>query len=237
MSRASVTLWGAGINDNVAAQVDRSHQAIRTSLRPPEKGVFGSFSLYCATGTVAAGMASALPIFQVRWASAAANLLLRRLVLTAGNTATAFTAGLAAFDLRRLSGFTVADATNGTQVSLTSGKAQAKSSRFAASQLSSTGSIYALNTSASGLTGGTKTPDTNALAGLQVSIPATAGAQIIPAPGITLWDANDGGKEPLELQINEGFEVRCVAIPGTGTWAAGFLMEWDEIDPARYFQS
>lgn len=232
-----VKIIGTGLNGDTEAQVDRTNLALRTSLRPNEKGVYGSYSIFAASGTIAAGMAAALPIFQVRWTQNGISFLLRKLVLTAGNTATAFTAGLASFDLRKLTGFTVADTTNGTQILLTAPKSQVKTTRQAASQLSNTsfGSIYVLNTSASGLTGGTKTADTNALAGIQTSIPAVAGTQIIPAPGMQLWDVGEGGKEPLELVMNEGFEIRSVAIPATGTWAAGVYMEWDEVDPARYF--
>jgi hypothetical protein len=229
----SLTLRGTGIYGDREAQVDPSHRALRMSIRPAEKGVYGSYSLYAPTGTIAAGLTGPLPIFQVRWASQSVVFILRKLRLTVGNTATAFTAGLASFDVRRLTGFTVADLTNGTQVVFTSGKSNVKSSRFVPTQFTQSGSVYVLNTSASGLTGGTKTADTNAVAGAQISLTATAGSVI--TPGVNLIDPADAGREPLEFYTNEGFEVRCVAIPATGTWAAGLEMEWDEVDPARYF--
>jgi hypothetical protein len=228
---------GYGMNDNVQQQIDRMHAAARVSIRPPEKGVYGSYSLSMRSGLVAAGMAGPLAIWELRWPSLAVNALVRRVRISAA-AATLFTAGEFGFSLFRATGFSVLDTTGAAAAITLLGKSQARSSRFAASQLQSTTQAFAiLNTANTGLTGGTKTLDNNPLGGVSAGVPVTAGTgnTWIVAPGTKLLEADGVVSEPSELQLNEGLVIRAEAVPATGTWTFTVDVDWDEIDPARYF--
>ena len=52
----------------------------------------------------------------------------------------------------------------------------------------------------------------------------------IIAPGTILWQAEVGdGEHPLVLAQNEGFSIRSVAVPATGTWTAAINIDWAEV--------
>lgn len=226
-------LFGFGINENVQAQVDKTHAAARVSLRPLEKGVYGSYKIALVSGVMAAGLAAGSPIFAFRWPSAAVNALIRNVRLTSGTDTTAFAQGSTIFDMIRATGFTVQD-TGGASISF-AGKSHALSTRFAPSQIqiaaSATGPIAIANTAT--LTAGTRTLDSNAMAALLGSVGAVPANYPTQAPG-PLWAPTEAGLEPLELISNEGFVIRAT-VPATGTWKFGVEVHWDEVDPARYF--
>jgi hypothetical protein len=77
---------------------------------------------------------------------------------------------------------------------------------------------------------GTKTLEANSLSAIAAPGPITASlnGQII-APGTILWQAEVGdGEHPLVLVQNEGFVIRSVAVPATGTWTAAITVDWAE---------
>src|SRR5947208_79894 len=122
----SQTLKGTGINSDREAQVDYTHRALRTSLRPPEKGLLGSYSLSMTSGLVAAAMTGPLPIWEMRnFITDGTVAMVRRLRLSAA-AATLFTAGIASFDLFRATGFSVLDTTGGATAITLLGKSQAR---------------------------------------------------------------------------------------------------------------
>lgn len=236
---AKSTITGVGTFGNTEMQVDPTHRAARVSLRPNEKGVYGSYRAAFFSGLVAAGMAGPLAIFEMRWTPATVNGLIKRLRFMAVMDATGFAQGSAIFSLFKATKFTALDTTGAATAPTLAGKDQAKSTRQAASQLqSATAQNFAiLNTAATGLTGGTKTLDSNAMALLMgnATVITTNGA---PVPLNILGyfiDPCEAGREPEELQANEGLVIRCESVPATGTWKFGVEVEWDEIDPARYF--
>jgi hypothetical protein len=230
-----VKIFGYGIFESVQAQVDKTHGALRTSLRPPEKGVFGSFSVALVSGVMAAGLAAGSPIYAFRWTSSSANALVRRVRVTAGTDATAFAQGSTIFDLIRAQQF-AAQYTGGANVTL-AGKSQARSTRFAATQQQianvAVGNIAIANTAT--LAAGAPAPvlDSNAMALLVGSAGAVPANFPLSSHGL-LIDPAEAARDPLELQNGEGFVIRAT-VPATGTWKFGVEVDYDEIDPARYF--
>lgn len=78
---------------------------------------------------------------------------------------------------------------------------------------------------------GTKTLESLPMATLAAPGPITASlnGQII-APGTVLWEAESAnGDHPLLLVNNEGFSIRSVAVPITGTWSIGVAVDWIEL--------
>lgn len=240
--------FGFGINENAIAQVDKTHAAIRTSIRPPEVGVYGSYRMALKSGVIAAGLTGPLPVWEMRWGQSSVIAIPRRLRIQAVVGATAFnaTAADSSFSLYRAQGFTALDTTNGSTAAFTATKTQNAASRMSSSQFAGDastlrtgqGGIVILNTSASGLTGGTKTNDTNPMAVILNRIVASAAAETIitPEPAPTLIDPAEGVTgNPIEFTQNEGLVLMCDAITATGTWRLAVDITWDEVDPARYF--
>lgn len=78
---------------------------------------------------------------------------------------------------------------------------------------------------------GTKTLEAQSLSAIAAPGPITASlnGQII-APGTFLYHCDvEAGEHPLVLAQNEGFVVRSVAVPATGTWSASFNVRWTEL--------
>ena len=78
---------------------------------------------------------------------------------------------------------------------------------------------------------GTKTLESNSMASIVAPGPITASlnGQII-APGTVLFEPDQGdGEHPLLLAQNEGFVIRSVAVPATGTWRFSVYMVWTEL--------
>lgn len=228
-------IFGFGIFENVQTQVDKTHAALRASIRPIEKGIGGSYSIALASGVMAAALAAGSPIVAFRWSAANLNALVRKVRLTANTDATAFAQGSTIFDLIRATKLP-AQYTGGAVVTL-SGKDQARSTRMPASQQqisnTATGNIAIASTAT--LVAGTPAPtlDSNPMGILVGGAGANPAIQLVPPPGY-LIDPTELAREPLELQAGEGFVIRAT-VPATGTWKFGIEIDVDEIDPARYF--
>lgn len=243
-----VTIIGSGLLGGVEAQVDPQHQAIRTSVRPPELGIYGSYRLTLRSGVIAAGIAANSPVWEMRWGQSTVIAIVRKLRIQAVVSTTAFPAGAAdsSFSLYRAQGFTALDGTGATVAAFTKAKAQALATRFASSQYAGdttanrtqAGGIGISNTAA--MSAGTKINDDNALAAVINRIIASAAVATIitPEPAPYLIDPSSGpGLSPQELNANEGLVLMADAITGTGTWRLMVEVEWDEVDPARYFRT
>jgi hypothetical protein len=222
----------------VSAEVDSLQKALRVSVRPSDKGIFGSYGIGLTSGLVAAGMAGPLAIAEMRWTPTNGTSALIRRVRLSASAVTLFTAGAATFSMFHAQNFTVLDTTGAATAPTFTGRTQVKSSRFGASQLNSGTQAFAiLATAATGLTGGTKLLDNNPLAAVTAGVPVTGGTGntwIVP-PGTVLWESSASDPEPLELQSNEGLVIRCEAIPATGTWTFSVDIDWAEVDPSKYF--
>lgn len=226
------TIKGTGIYGDREAQVDPTHRSLRFSVRPREVGVGGSYSLALQSGVMAAGMAAASPIFEFRWSSASLIALVTKVGLSAVNDGTAFAATNTSclFDVIRATAFTATDLTGSQNVTLT-GKSGARATRFAPSQIQQTTTTNIVVSNTGALSGGTKTLDSNPL-GAHAGSGLGAGTTIVLLA--RLWDPLEAGKGPLELGLNEGLVVRAT-VAATGTWRFTIDIDWDEIDPARYF--
>ena len=207
-----------GGNSGTAAEVETNTRALRTTLRPIDPGTLGSYSYGQSTGTMAAGLAAAAPIFSFRWSSGAAVAIVNRVRLNVAGTATAFTAGLASFELMAARVFTVADSA-GAAATLTGNSFKRRTS-FGTTLV---GDIRASTTAT--LTAGTRTLDAGAAANLIVSIPTTASVTHVSNADMINYTMGD---YPLTLSQNEGFIVRAT-VPATGTWIATVNVDWTEV--------
>jgi hypothetical protein len=242
-----VTVVGVQLNDNINQQVDPTHKAARVAIRPVETTVYGSYRKALKSGVIAAGLSGPLPIWEMRWGQSSVIAIVRKLKFQAVVSATAFnaTAADSSFSLYRAQGFSAMDGTNGTFAAFTKNKASATATRMNNTQLAgdtsanriNQGGIVILNTSASGLTGGTKILDDDPFHLVLGKIAASAAAEttITPDPFVNLIDPAEAGRNPTELSMNEGLVLQCDSITATGTWRFVVEVEWDEVDPQRYF--
>lgn len=215
--------------------------------RSKSAGFYGSFRKSMKSGVVAAGMSGPLPIWEFRWGHSTLAAIIRkiRFQMVVSSTAFTSTAADASFSLYRAQGFSALDGTNGTYALFTKPGANAVSSGFAHSVFESdttalrpnNGGIVILNTSASGLTGGTKTNDDDPLSVLINPLIASAAAETqIVAPTYLVDPSETPDIRPLTLRINEGLALLCDAISATGTWRFAVEVVWDEVDPKAYFE-
>jgi hypothetical protein len=210
--------------------VDPKHFAARVSQRPMEVGTRGSYSLGAVTGVLPADLAANSEFVQYRLADASPVCVLRSVIISACVSTTFFAAGVPVqIDMKVARGWS-ADGSGGTAIAFSTANTNKKRTDFPLSLLSDTG-VRVATTAALGA--GTKTLDTNALAFLAAPGPITASlnGQII-APGTYLWQRNTADEYPVVFETNEGFVIRSVAVPATGTWTAAVQVEWAEIEPA-----
>jgi hypothetical protein len=199
------------------AQVEVETQALRTTLRPTDPGALGSYRHALTSGTLAAGLTAASPVFSFRYGSA--NIcLVRRVVLTLGDLV-GFAAGFFAFNLYAARSFTVSDS-SGTAGTLTGNNGKLRTS-YATTGLSD----FRISSTA-GLTPGTRTLDADPLDTISMSVVTTAGAPPLPVLGEMIRAMP--GEQPLILAQNEGFVIQAT-VPATGTWQLGVAVTWDEV--------
>lgn len=216
------------------ADVDSGTKALKVRAHPMD--VLGSYQIESISGTMAAGLAAASPIFACRWADATKLMLLRRLALDA-RALSAFTAGAYLFDFIVARSWT-GNYTGGTSI-LPTGNSQKRRTSFGTTlitdlRISSTATLTA---------GGTPTLDGSAMMNVRGHIPGTAtGYPIVSQGGIVpgaatsaystipfeLFRPDWSGEWPLVLAQNEGFLIRAT-VPATGTWDFSVTMEWSEV--------
>lgn len=188
------------------------------AISPLYGGLLGSYAKELASGTIAAGLASASPVYSFRYTGPGLAVV-KRVVMSAGNAGTGFASGVANFTLFAARSFTASD-TGGTAGTLTGNNGKLRTSfpttGMGDIRISSTGT----------LTAGTRTLDTDPLGGSVVGVPTTANASLL-GPGSTLLDPKNAGDYPLVLATNEGFVIQAT-VPATGTWSAAVYVEWDE---------
>jgi hypothetical protein len=142
-------------------------------------------------------------------------------------TTTFFAAGVPVqIDLAKATGWS-AQGTGGTGVSPA---ALLKKRTAMASSLVASGDIRIATTAALGA--GTKTLEGTSMGAIVAPGPITASLNgLIIAPGTILFRSEAGdGQYPLALVANEGFIIRSVAVPATGTWQAAVQVDWAEVD-------
>lgn len=211
--------------DNASfAGVDAKHFAIRVAQRPMEVGVRGSYGAAFLTGLLPAALGANSEIFQWRYVQVGSIVqVLRKVRLSAAVSTTAFAAGVPVqVEMRRATAWTV-QGTLGTGITWnTDGK---KRTGHASTALAAN-DVRIATTAALGA--GTKTLDGQA-SGSLVGQPGTAVGAIF-LPGTTLWQRDTDDEYPFYFGNQEGFVIRSVAVPATGTWQAAVEIEWDEVD-------
>lgn len=206
--------------------VEPVFKAARVSMRPVEHGALGAYAYGGFTGILPAALGANSEIFQFRWTHATNLAVIRKIRLAASVTTTFFAAGVPVqIDLIKSTGWS-APGTGGTAVTV--GTSLKRRSNMGSS-LMVAGDMRIATTAALGA--GTKTLEANALSTLLAGGPITASLNgTIIAPGTILWQAEVGdGEHPLVLTQNEGFSIRSVAVPATGTWQAAVTIDWAEV--------
>ncbi len=213
-------------NGGTIAEVDGAiFRSLRTTLRPTDYSTLGHYSLGVGTGVLPAALAANAEIFQFRWADATRICVINEVRISACVSTTYFAAGVPVqIDLVKSTGWSAAG-TGGTAISPA---ALLKKRTSMGSSLVASGDIRVATTAALGT--GTKTLEGNALAMLMAPGPITASlnGQIVP-PGTQLLSNLPGEEHPLVLAQNEGFSIRSVAVPATGTWQATVQVDWTEV--------
>lgn len=221
-----MSLLMAGTGGTVPT-VDATSLALRISPKPTEFNSLGHYTIGTFTGIIPAALAANSEIFQFRWADATRFALIRRVKIAASVTTTFFAAGVPVqLDMVKATGWTVAG-TGGTATTISA--TLKKRTTGMGSSLVAAGDIRTATTAALGA--GTKTLEANSLAAILAGGPITASLNgtIIPG-GTMLFEAEPGdGDYPLLLASNEGFVIRGVAVPATGTWQAAVTVEWVEV--------
>lgn len=217
-----MSIQGKG-NGGTVWEVDPNFRALHVTPRPIDVGVLGSYKKAMSSGTMAAGLAGASPIFSFRYGGA--NLCIpRRVVISAGDLL-GFTAGFALFNMFAARAFSASD-TGGTAATLTGNNSKLRTSMgttgVADFQIANTGTLSA----------GTRTKDSDPMGTVSASVEATAGKIIIPPTEIF---RSAPGEWPFILAQNEGFVIEGT-VPATGTWKLGVCVDWDEVTTASWPQ-
>lgn len=211
----------------VVADVDgTAFRALRVAPKPVDYGVLGHYSYGGFTGILPAALAASSEIFQFRWTDATRLCVVRKVRLSAAVSTTFFAAGVPVqIDLVKSTSWTGAG-TGGTAIS-PAGLLKKRTSM--GNSLIASGDIRIATTAALGA--GTKTLETLALSAIAAAGPITASLDgTIVESGTILWQSEVGdGEHPLVLAQNEGFSIRSVAVPGTGTWTAAITVDWAEV--------
>lgn len=207
-------------NGGTVGEIDSTHRALRVSHRPIEAA--GSFHAGATSGTVAAGASADSIVYSFRNPSSTTRALIRRVQFSVHTLATGFTAGVGLFYLSAVRGFTVADTTGGTAVTLTGNNGKLRTSLG-----TTVCAAYVANTGA--ITAGTGTADTTPL--VRRAFTFSNAVQTVLADA-TLIEQSPG-EQPLVLAQDEGFRIYAT-VPATGTWVLNVNVEWDELLNANF---
>lgn len=220
-----MALQVAGANGTVV-QANVEHLAARVEARPFDGAGGGHYAYGGFTGILPAALGAGSEIFQFRWTDATRFCVIRKVKISAVVSTTFFAAGVPVqIDLVKATAWTV-QGTLGTGITPA---ALLKKRTSMASTLVASGDIRIATTAALGA--GTKTLESLSLSAIAAPGPITASlnGQIIP-PGTILFQNEVGdGDHPLVLAQNEGFVIRSVAVPATGTWTAAIEIQWAEV--------
>jgi len=155
-----------GGTSGALADVDSTTKALKVRSHPMD--VLGSYQGEWISGTMAAGLAAASPVFACRWGDATRLMLLRRVAMDARILTTAFTAGATLFDFIVARAWT-GNYTGGTPI-LPTANSQKRRTSFGTTlitdlRMSSTATLTA---------GGTPTLDGAAMINVRGHVSATA---------------------------------------------------------------
>ena len=214
-------------NSGIIADVDgTTFRAQKFSPRPEDYGSLGAYAWGASTGILPAALAANSEILQFRWTDATRFAVIHKIRISASVTTTMFAAGVPVeIDLVKATGWT-GQGTGGTGVTIGT---SIKRRTSMGSSLVAAGDIRIATTAALGA--GTKTLDANSSSSIVAGGPITASLNgTIIMPNTIFWQAKVGdGEHPFIFTANEGFIIRSVAVPATGTWRAAFTIDWAEV--------
>lgn len=198
-----------------------SAKGLHVITKPTDYGSLGHYRYAGFTGVLPAALAANSEIFQFRFSDATRLALVSRVYITASVSTTAFAAGVPIqVDMVKSTGWSAAG-TGGTAISPA---ALLKKRTSMGSSLIASGDMRIATTAALGA--GTKTLETLSIAAL-TGQPGTSVTRFLDN---VLFDADiAAGSHPLVLAQNEGFSIRSVAVPATGTWQVSVIVEWAEV--------
>lgn len=204
-------------NNTTAVEVDNFTRAMRTVIRPIDyaNGGLGIYSVAASSGTMGAGLTAGSPIFTF-----AAQLptpvlyVIKKVTLVVNAGVTAFSAGIAVFNLFPYFNSTTGD-TGGTSLTASKLRTSMSGASVRGISISSTGT----------LTAGSRTKDAQPMASILASFPATAGVNLIPYQ--TLYQASMADYAWV-ISSGEGFCIEAT-VPGTGTWGFSVGVVWEEV--------
>ena len=210
-----------------------TQNSLHVSPRPVAYGALGHYKYGASTGILPAALGANSEIFQFRWSHATNLAVIGKIRIAACVTTTFFAAGVPIeIDLIKSTGWSAAG-TGGTGVTM---GALGKTRNGMASSSLVAGDMRIATTAALGA--GTKTLETGvSMASIVAPGPITASlnGQII-APGTIMWEPDmSDGEHPLVLgglgggAVSEGFSIRSVAVPATGTWRFSVSIQWAEV--------
>lgn len=211
----------------VVAEVGAAAQkGLHSIVKPTDCGALGHYSVGLLGGIIPAALAANSEIFQFRWSDATRFAVVRKVRISACVTTTFFAAGVPVqIDLVKATAWSAAG-TGGTRVTPA---ALLKKRTAMGSTLVAASDIAIITTAALGA--GTKTLEGTAMGAIVAPGPITASLNgTIIAPGTILYQHEVGdGEYPLVLAQNEGFVIRSVAVPATGTWQIAVQVDWAEV--------
>lgn len=211
----------------VIQEVDPTSRAAHVTVRAPDHNSLGCYSWGQLGGIIPAALAANSEIVQFRWSDATRIALIRKIRISASVTTTFFAAGVPVqLDLVKATGWT-AVGTGGTRPAVAA--LLKKRTGGMGNSLLAANNIGIITTAALGA--GTKTLEGVPLAAIVAAGPITASLNgtIIP-PGTIMFEAEVGdGEYPLILGQDEGFVIRSVAVPATGTWQIAIQVDWCEL--------
>lgn len=217
---------GTGVNDNIEAQVDFTHQALRVSSRPLDHqdnaGNIGGHFMAALIGGALPGLLTAPVIVQsTMWIDSKFLFVLKRYVIKI--LCTAFSAGTSIdFALYKATKFTVANSTGAGRVNISNPSSMY--SRKMSASLISAGEMSIAGTTA--LSGGNQTLDSSPLAAGFFQFTAAQQQQ-----EIELYNMNKNGQHPQILQNKEGLILRVedLNLPASNTIKIIAQIEWAEV--------
>lgn len=214
-----------GNNGTVGDIQGTTFRAMSTSIKPLEYTSLGHYVFGGFTGIIPAALAANSEIFQFRWADASRLCVIQKVTISACVSTTFFAAGVPVqIDLVKSTAWSAAG-TGGTAVAPA---ALLKRRTSMGSSLIASGDIRIATTAALGA--GTKTLETVSMGAVVAPGPITASLNgLIISPGTVLLDNTSDAGCPLVLVQNEGFSIRSVAVPATGTWTATVAVQWAEV--------
>jgi len=194
--------------------------------KPQAYGTLGHYRWGALSGLIPAALAANSEILQFRWSDATRLCIINSIKISAAVSTTFFAAGVPLqISLTKATAWT-AVGTGGTRPAVA---ATLKKRSSMGSSLLGANDIGVATTAALGA--GTKTLEATPMGVVVAAGPITASLNgTIILPGTPLWDSNSAdGEHPLLLVQNEGFAIRSIAVPATGTWMFAINIDWAEV--------